>query len=367
VQILRQRNDWSGLADFLARRAVRATPELVNAAIRAFGEIGRLDAMIQAHASHAGMVVGNALQLASLMVLAFSGRVDATRLQLTAIDAMPAPVGAFWQATALQAAGRRDEARRLLDGIDPTSLDEMQRDMIAARLQAPVAEALWLLSPPARAYVDTLQTQSGRDLPLGQVTWRQTPVTYGLILANCAMFAVETFRGGSQDMQTLFDLGALWPASVLEGHEWWRLVTAMFLHAGPEHLVSNMFALWVLGRFVEAAMGPVRTAIIYGAGGLASMAGVLWLTWMGLIEPNLLVGASGAIFALLGAIALRRLADFLTSRTLADRRNLSLILMVLAIQAVIDLAVPQISFTAHGIGLAAGMLLGWLLAPKRTS
>ncbi|MDQ0391685.1 rhomboid family intramembrane serine protease [Labrys monachus] len=237
--------------------------------------------------------------------------------------------------------------------------------MIARRLQSPVEEAAWILSPPARAHADALEMQGSHDRAPGRTSWRETPVTYGLILANCAMFAAETYRGGSQDLQTLFDLGGLWPESVLRDHEWWRLATAMFLHAGPEHLVSNMFALWVLGRFVEAAMGPLRTGLIYGVGGLASMAGVLWLTQMGLIEPNLLVGASGAIFALLGAIALRRLADFLASRAVADRRNLTLIIMVLAIQAVIDLAVPQISFTAHGIGLAVGLLLGWLLMPTR--
>jgi rhomboid protease GluP len=92
---------------------------------------------------------------------------------------------------------------------------------------------------------------------------------------------------------------------------------------------------------------------------------VLWMMQAGWIEPNILVGASGAIFALLGAIALTRLSDYLQSRAVSDRRNLTMVGIILAIQIVIDLAVPQISFSAHGIGLVAGVVLGWLLTPRR--
>ncbi|MDQ0391686.1 hypothetical protein [Labrys monachus] len=93
MQILSQRGDWQGLAAFLARHPMRATPELVNHAIRAFGETGQLDAMVRAHASYAGALTGSTASLARLMVLAFCGRVEATRRQLATVAIMPPASG----------------------------------------------------------------------------------------------------------------------------------------------------------------------------------------------------------------------------------------------------------------------------------
>jgi rhomboid protease GluP len=141
----------------------------------------------------------------------------------------------------------------------------------------------------------------------------------------------------------------------------------MFLHAGPEHLISNMIGLFLLGRMVEATVGSLRMGLIYLIGGLASMAGVLALAVAGVTQPEVLVGASGAIFALIGAIALRRLSDFLATRHIADRHNLSLIVIVLLIQASIDLSLPQISFAAHGLGFVAGIALAWMFGTAHSN
>lgn len=362
LQILRQRDDWQGMVEYLSRTPLPPSPDAINFPIRALGETGRLEAMVQLYSRHRQML-GNT-QLPSLMLLAFCGRVVATDSLLVSFPVMPPPVRAFWQATALQAAGRGELAQPLLGNFDRTALTPAQRSMLASRIERPAIEAAAVLSPEANRFVDGLEARLRRDAPFRQATWRSTPLTYVLILANCIMFAVEMAYGDTMNTENLFSLGGLWPDSVIQDHEWWRLGSAMFLHAGPEHLISNMFALWILGRFVESAMGTWRTAVIYGVGGLVSMAGVIGLTQAGFVEPNLLVGASGAIFALLGAIALRRLADFLATRTITDRRNLSMIAMVLGLQAVIDLALPQISFAAHGIGLVAGVVLGWVLTPR---
>ncbi|GLS23415.1 hypothetical protein GCM10007874_64360 [Labrys miyagiensis] len=359
LQILRQQGDWPGMVDFLRSHSVPLVGDAVLFPIRALGETGQLDALVQTYAAHRTTLGRSHVPL--MIMLAFCGRVDAVAALLPTLSILPPVVKAFWHATALQAAGRFDEARRLLETFDPAALTDIQREMIAARLKRPVVEAAPLLSPAAAQQLDMMAMRAGRDAPLRQADWRRTPLTYLLILANCVMFGVEMFVGDSQDTQTLYDLGALWPPDVIHDQQWWRLVSAMFLHAGPEHLISNMFALWVLGRFVEIGMGTWRMAVIYGVGGLISMAGVVGLTAAGLTEPNLLVGASGAIFALLGAIALQRLTDFLATRTVADRRNLSMVGLVLVLQAGIDLALPQISFTAHLIGLLAGIALGWIL------
>jgi rhomboid protease GluP len=366
AQKLRLSGDWAGLASHLAASSPAVAEIHFEHAIRAFGETGQLDRMVEAYRHHPAALTGLPQQIVMLVVLAFCGRVEAVAAQLgSGASLLPAPTQAFWLATALQAAGRRDEAQQLIRSIDPSAVPETQRIALARRLDHPLAPARGLLSPPGWAVVDAIEAIVRRRAPSSRESWRQIPVTCLLILANCAMFAVEIYAGGSQDVEVLFRLGALWPDAVLQDHEWWRLGAAMFLHAGPEHIFSNMLALWVLGGLIERSIGSLRMAVLYGLGGLISMAGVLWMMQAGWIEPNILVGASGAIFALLGAIALTRLSDYLQSRAVSDRRNLTMVGIILAIQIVIDLAVPQISFSAHGIGLVAGVVLGWLLTPRR--
>lgn len=362
LQTLRQRNDWPGVVEFLRANPVPLPGDGINFPIRALGETGQLDALVQTYLGHRTTL--GRTQLPILMVLSFCGRVAAVDALLPTIRLLPPVSKTFWYATALQAAGRFDEARRRLESVDQSSLTDIQREMIVSRLERPVVDAAPLLSPGAAYQLDLMAARVRRDAPLRRPDWRRTPLTYVLIMANCLMFAVEVSRGDSQDTVNLVDLGALWPPYVVDQHEWWRLVSAMFLHAGSEHLISNMFALWVLGRFVEIGMGTWRMAVVYAVGGLISMAGVVGLTEAGLSEPNVLVGASGAIFALLGAIALQRLTDFLATRTIADRRNLTMVGMVLVLQAAIDLALPQISFAAHLIGLLAGAALGWVLGRR---
>ena len=100
---------------------------------------------------------------------------------------------------------------------------------------------------------------------------RYPPITAALIAANVLAFVFEMTRvgadlvvgGGSE--KGLIDAGALIPALVRHQHEYWRLVTGAFLHGSLVHLFVNMYSLLVLGRFVEAAAGSRRMAVIYGA------------------------------------------------------------------------------------------------------
>ena len=98
------------------------------------------------------------------------------------------------------------------------------------------------------------------------------------------------------DRGYFFENGALAGPLVAHG-DWWRLFTAAFLHYGPLHLGMNMLALFLIGSVVEQALGHLRFLALYLAAGLAGSAGALLLT------PNApTVGASGAIFGVLGAL-----------------------------------------------------------------
>jgi membrane associated rhomboid family serine protease len=131
--------------------------------------------------------------------------------------------------------------------------------------------------------------RAGQRAPVGFVTTT-------LIAANVLVFVGQMAGGGIRGTDgELFQRGALYGPFVADG-EWWRLVTAAFLHGGLIHLAFNMLFLWWFGRNLEAYLGPARYIGIYAVSALAGSAGAL------LVEPNVpTVGASGAVFGILGA------------------------------------------------------------------
>jgi membrane associated rhomboid family serine protease len=190
---------------------------------------------------------------------------------------------------------------------------------------------------------------------------RSAPAVLVLILLNAVVFLFEISVGDSNDPEVLHRIGALEPYAVVVQGEYWRLLTALFLHGGFAHLGFNLFALYVLGPPLERSIGTVRFVVCYLISGLASGAGVMGLTLIGLVRPAQLVGASGCIMGVVGA-----LAGFLMRHrhTPHARQRLANIVMIVAIQIVFDLSTPQISMSAHLCGLIAGFLLGLILAPR---
>jgi membrane associated rhomboid family serine protease len=184
------------------------------------------------------------------------------------------------------------------------------------------------------------------------------------IALNSAVFLVELVRrtGGSPDF--LHRLGALDPYSVLIRREYWRLLTALFLHYDVVHLLFNLFALYVLGPGLERTIGTFRFSLCYLISGLGSTAGVLLLTVLRLIQPAELVGASGSIMGIVGAWA-----GFLVQNRHSPRAQQRLlnILLIVAIQTAFDLSTPQVSMPAHVCGLISGFFIGLAIAPRRTS
>jgi membrane associated rhomboid family serine protease len=129
----------------------------------------------------------------------------------------------------------------------------------------------------------------------------ETPtLTYILIGINVAValggfLSGANTTGGGIGGSTLLNDGSVSRFAIEQG-EYWRLITAGFLHAGLLHLAFNMFSLWVLGGILEPAVGRWRFGLIYFVSLLAGSFGAL------LLEPNApTVGASGAIFGLMGA------------------------------------------------------------------
>ncbi|XVE57831.1 hypothetical protein DITRI_Ditri04bG0121800 [Diplodiscus trichospermus] len=152
---------------------------------------------------------------------------------------------------------------------------------------------------------------------------------------------------------TLENLGALEWNKVVHGSQGWRLITCIWLHAGVIHLLANMLSLVFIGIRLEQQFGFVRVGLIYllsGFGGsiLSSL----------FIQRNISVGASGALFGLLGAM----LSELLTNWTIYTNKATALITLVVIIA--INLAVgilPRVDNFAHIGGFLSGFLLGFVL------
>ena len=207
------------------------------------------------------------------------------------------------------------------------------------------------------------QEQSGAQLLRSD---RKPVVTYVLLAINLLLWLTmelvgecdrSSTRWCSEDPEVLLDFGAMYGPFMADG-EYWRLLTAMFLHAGPVHLGFNSLALFIFGRVVEGTYGRVRFVIVYFLAGLSGS-----VASYGLNSIGVGAGASGAIFGVLGALA----AFFVVNRkVLGDmgRQNLSGILVIAVINLVIGFSVPGIDNWAHMGGLGAGFALGLALVPS---
>jgi membrane associated rhomboid family serine protease len=193
---------------------------------------------------------------------------------------------------------------------------------------------------------------------------RNAPAVLLFIALNVAMFLIEVARRSGGNPNVLHRLGALDPYSVLIGREYWRLLTALFLHYDVVHLLFNLFALYVLGPGLERAIGTFRFSLCYLISGLGSTAGVVLLTSVRLVQPAELVGASGCVMGIVGAWA----GFLLRHRHLprAHQRLLN-ILLIVAIQTAFDLSTPQVSMAAHVCGLITGFLLGLAIVRRPRS
>jgi membrane associated rhomboid family serine protease len=193
----------------------------------------------------------------------------------------------------------------------------------------------------------------------GTFTRGQAPITKAIIAINVLIFLITIGQGsGNSPGGRLFEKGALFvslpfiPDEGLAHGEWWRLVTAMFLHGSYLHIASNMLALWFLGSVVEHALGPVRYILLYFASGLAGSTGAIISAPH---EPT--VGASGAIFGLLGGLLI---LEYLQTGSFAGQA-----MGWIVINLAISFAIPNISIGGHIGGLIGGIAASSALVATR--
>ncbi len=180
---------------------------------------------------------------------------------------------------------------------------------------------------------------------------RDPQLAYALIAINVIAFVAMSTGGGALMGRAgggVFTNGALFGPAVADG-DWWRIVTAGFLHANLLHLAFNMYFLYFLGQLLEPEIGRARFAAIYFVSLLGGSFGAL------LLSPDAVtVGASGAVFGMMGAaiIAMRaRGIDPMQSG----------LGMTLVLNLGITFLIPGISIGGHIGGLLAGGIVGFVM------
>lgn len=184
-------------------------------------------------------------------------------------------------------------------------------------------------------------------------------LTWALLGANLTVWLVVSGAGADTTPEVYLDYGAMFGPFIANG-EYWRLITATFLHIGFSHLAFNSLALFIFGRLVEKAFGHSRFLLIYV---LAGLSGSVTSYVMNSIAIG--AGASGAIFGLLGAMVAYSIAQ----RTIfgaVGRRDLTGVLFLAAIVFLHGYITEGVDSWAHFGGLTAGLGLGLALAPRYT-
>lgn len=183
-------------------------------------------------------------------------------------------------------------------------------------------------------------------------------MVYLFMFINLFVFLSLEFVGDSTSVESLIQFGAIYPPLLQEG-EWWRLLTAMFLHIGWVHLFVNMIALYYLGIVAEKIYGTMRFSMIYILAGLGGAVASFAFT------NAVSAGASGALFGLFGAL----LYFTLRHKQLVNAAFKTNLMLILFINLLLGLIIPNIDLSAHLGGLIFGFISAILtsLPQKRQS
>ena len=217
----------------------------------------------------------------------------------------------------------------------------------------PICEDCMTFAPvgircPDHANVGATKPGPARTVRTAQrrVSSHAAPATITLVVINVVVYIITATQGFGINAPggALFSDWALVGVLVDNG-DWWRLVTAMFLHASVLHLAFNMLALYWLGSAVEAAIGTRQYILLYFVSGLAGSAGALVFS-----SPfAVTVGASGAIFGVMGALLI---LEYRATGSLAGQA-----MMLIVINLAITFSISGISKGGHLGGLLGGILI----------
>ena len=185
-------------------------------------------------------------------------------------------------------------------------------------------------------------------------------IVWTILVFNCIAFVMLILAGGSTDVEVLVSFGALSSNLISEG-EYWRFITCIFLHANLMHLGVNAFSLFIFGPTAEVFFGRIKFLIIYLISGVGGSA-----TSFVFIDPRSIgVGASGAVFGVLGSIAVYY---YLNQHIYGKygRGMMGGIAMIVLLNLGFGFTVQGVDNWAHIGGLLSGILAAFALQKHRS-
>jgi rhomboid protease GluP len=199
-------------------------------------------------------------------------------------------------------------------------------------------------------------------LPWMHRGWREAPVTVILMAINVIVFGIMAFASG--DVMHLtpgisLDWGANFGPATEEG-EWWRLLTAVFIHLSLLHVAINLWAIWDIGRLIEGILGAWRYILLFiGSGVVGNLISLALQN-----HQRISSGSSGAIFGLYGALIIFLWRQ--RTRIVLDeyRWIFAFAIAFSVVMLSVGFFIPSIDNAAHGGGLLAGLVLGTLLGQR---
>jgi len=335
--------------------------------LRSLGETGDLNGLVRGVASIERKLERTGdkttLDLIRLFAFAFCGWSEPIeRLFKGALSRYSPTMQQFWLATAELASGNESLAQQhfleLRDRVDP-----VQQAAIDWRLSQPRISAEQVLSAASQNALSQiaigLQQEARYSNRAAFFNWN-AHATHVLIGINGVIFGLEVLLGGSHNPDTMYHLGVMVPQLVFAG-DWWRVLSANFLHIGILHLLVNMLGLLLLGSFVESLLGSRKMLISYFFSGIGSMLIVAIQAISTNAPVTFYAGASGAIMGLLGVMVAIFFKGWRREQARAAARQLRFVLLIVGLQALSDLMTPQVSMVGHLAGAVLGFLAGMVL------
>lgn len=364
--------DYEGLLRWLQSRytvdEIKRDPNIVMRYLYALGVTGDLNGLVTTFQTYRSTLEKSSAHLNYGLLYVFSAcglTSEVSQLMEGAFHPFTADMKALWVAVTQVAAGQVDEGKatftRLLDATDK-QVGVSARNM----LTRPAVQAEAVLSAESKAALSkiTAQYQNDQRYDRTRPTRRigRQYVTLALVVVIVIAYLVEIQQGGDTDIETLYKLGALWTPAVIEGGQWWRLVTVMFLHLGLLHVALNVLALIVIGPAIESLLGHVRYGLVYFVAGIGSAYAAVLFTQLNWLPPTVYVGASGAIMGLFGASAAIYFYDWRRHRSSIALNFLRRAALIIGLQVVADLTIPGTSLAIHLLGAIIGLVVTLLLS-----
>jgi rhomboid protease GluP len=356
-------NRWQDVIDWTDHKDSKTNNKTMIATmapfhIRALGELGRFQDLCLYYPELIKFDVGSSY-LMQLMIASFLGDEELVN-QVTSgpLAAFETDRKRYWQAIAIRFAnenGYRKTMEQLLSASSASIRRAASNRLKIGPEQKPQGENV------DRVLADIKTTLSVRRVSLKKT---KPILTYAYAVVLILIWGIQEYLGGSTNSAVLEQLGAVNAYAVLAG-DYWRLLTANFLHFGALHLVMNVGSLLAIGPLAEDFVGRIRYGLLIALLTCTGISTVISLGAGGIIPIQTMVGASSVIMGIIGFELASSLRVWRQTGHREAKKRLWLWIAIVGLQTITDFFVVQVSLLAHLSGVIWGVFFAQLFGRQR--